>query len=120
MTTKEHPDHFYDIVGKVFYAAAFSDKVIKPEEIETLKKMIHTAWTDHERITDSFFECINLYYDKSKALNELRLHCERYPELFDEKTKKRIINTAFKIVNSSSGTNKSEIVFISKLTNTLK
>jgi hypothetical protein len=116
---KENPTHFSDLLGKIFYASAFADKVIKREEIERLNELLITEWQD-ERILLSFFECINLNYDSKKLIDELVAHKIQYPELFEEAIASKIINTSYRIMNASSGTNKSEIVFISQLTNVLK
>lgn len=111
--------HFSDLLGKIFYAAAFADKVIRHEEIEVLPEVINQYWED-ERILKEFYECVNLNYDAKKVLDEVLAHKIQYPELFTPESNKRIIDTAYAIVNASSGTNKSEIVFISQLTNALK
>lgn len=113
------PDHFSDLLGKIFYGAAFADKVIRAEEVNALQELIAADWKE-ERILQSFFECINLNYDRSKVIDDVVYHRVQYPELFDTDTNRLIVETAYKIVNASSGTNKSEIVFISQLTNALK
>ena len=113
------PDHFSDLLGKIFYAASLADKVIRPEEIEAFEKLIAEDWKD-DRIIQSFFECINLNYDRKKVIEDVVFHRIQYPELFDPETNKLIVDTAYRIVNASTGTNKSEIVFISQLTNALK
>lgn len=113
------PQHFSDLLGKIFYAAAFADKVIRPEEIKMLQSLIDEDWKD-ERILQSFFECINLNYDRRNVIDDVVFHRIQYPELFDQETNKLIVDTAYRIVNATSGTNKSEIVYISQLTNALK
>lgn len=113
------PDHFSDLLGKIFYASAFADRSIRKEEIEKLNELIQTDWQE-ERIISTFFECVNLNYDPEKILPEIEAHLTIYPDLFTDEMRSRIVNTSYRIMNASSGTNKSEIVFISRISSTLK
>lgn len=113
------PNHFSDLLGKLFFAAAFADKEIRPEEIEKMNELIETEWKN-TRIQDAFYNCVNMNYDRRKAIDELRIHLEQYPELFSRTISQKIIDTAYTIADASSGTNKSEIIYLSQLTNVLK
>lgn len=113
------PEHLCDLIGKIYYAATFADKVIKIEEIEAMTKYIEEDWHE-KRISDSFYECLNLSYDPTKVIDDVVFHRIQYPELFTAELNRKIVDTTYRIVNASSGTNKSEIVFISQLTNALK
>lgn len=113
------PNHFCDLLGKLFFAAAFSDKEIRPEEIDKMNELIESDWKN-VRIRDAFYTCVNMNYDRKKVFDELRIHLEQYPELFSRTVSQKIIDTAYKIADASSGTNKSEIIFLSQLTNVLR
>lgn len=110
-----YPPHFVDLLGKVFYAAAKADKTIKTEEIERFNEMIESEWHEDYGISKAFYHCINIGYNDDLLFDELKAHMEMYPEFFGYEMNEKIIKTAYKIVASFAQTNKSEIVFISRL-----
>lgn len=110
-----YPPHFVEILGKVFYAAAKADKTIKAEEIERFNEMIDSEWHQDSGISKAFFHCINIGYNDILLFDELKAHMKTYPEYFGYEMNEKIIKTAYRIVASYAQTNKSEIVFISRL-----
>jgi hypothetical protein len=115
-----YPQHLIDLLGKTFYAAAKADGIIKTEEIERFVSMITEEWHEDSGITKSFFHCVNIGYNDHLIFDEIKAHVMMYPEFFGEEMTEKIIRTAYKIVASYAKTNKSEIVFISRLRKTLK
>gem|GEM_PF-6972794 len=112
---------FHQLLGKVFYAAAMADGVIKEEEVSRMNDLIVAQWEqDAQVIVDSFYLCVNLGYDKRQILSEIDAKKRVDPELFSKQTIERIVKTAYDIANATSGTNKSEIVYISQLRNALE
>lgn len=112
---------FHLLLGKIFYAAAIADKVIKEDEIEKLNELLMDYWSDgYQEISDGFFRCVNGNYDTSVLMSEIKAHKEAYPNLFSNVVIDQIMKTAYKVVASFSGTNKSEVVFISQLRSTLE
>ena len=57
-------------------------------------------------LTENGFEEVELTSPK-KVLEEVLAHKLQYPELFTSESNKRIVDTAYAIVNAASGTNKS-------------
>jgi len=55
-TTRDSEIEFYQILGKLFYAIAASDKVVHKVEIETLKELIKTVWVPLDDYEDEFHE----------------------------------------------------------------
>ena len=107
---------FDQLLGKVFYCSAMADRVIKEEEVARLNELITEHWEEEgELIMDTFFRCINFGYDPSHLPGEIKAHKTVDPELFSKVMIERIMKTAYAITNATSGTNKSEVVFISQL-----
>lgn len=112
----ELDDRFHLLVGKICYAAAKADKVIKSEEIVKLNDLLMDYWAEHyQMISDEFYRCVNANYDEKEVINDVKIFKELNPQIFNSVMIDQIMQTAYKIVASFSGTNKSEIIFISQL-----
>lgn len=110
------PDHYFDLLGKIFYGAAFADGTITDKEIQTIETLIQSDWQDEQRILASFTHCLNLSYDVKQISRDIEAHKKTYPELFPSDLNRLIVQTAYRITNSYARTNKSEIVYISQIT----
>lgn len=114
-------------LGKLFYAVAASDKVIRPQEVQKLREIVDTEWLKFENSEDEFgtdmafeIEAVFDYLQEKNAeadtafeeFKEFKLANE---ERFTTKLKKLIWNTADSIAASFSNKNKSELIMLSKL-----
>jgi hypothetical protein len=118
---------FYQLMGKIFYAAAAIDKIVRKEELGELRKSIKSQWLALDQTFDEFetdsayqieivFDWLNdKHPDPGKAIHSLQLFKKKYPDLFNEKVKGMIMGTASAITSSYSAKNKSELVFMSRL-----
>ncbi|MFT6443753.1 MAG: hypothetical protein ACJASQ_000097 [Crocinitomicaceae bacterium] len=123
---------FYQLLGRVFYAAAQSDKVIRPEEISVLKQTVKDIWLDVENTFDEFNSDsayqIEIVFDHllnndivvEDVINELKSFKKIHSSLFTVSIVELIMQTASKIVSSFAKRNKSELVFLSQLRNALE
>lgn len=112
---------FYELIGKICYAAAKADSVIKVDEINKMNDLLMDYWADnYQPISDEFYRCINENYNSKEIITDIKVHKQLNPDLYSNVMTDQIMETAYKIVASYSGTNKSEIVFISQLRNVLE
>jgi len=118
---------FYQLLGKIFYAAAAVDKTVRKEEMTALRESVKAHWlafddTFDEFETDSAYQ-IEIVFDwltdknpdPGKAIHSLLVFKEKYPDLFTEKVKGMIMKTASAISYSFAAKNKSELIFLSRL-----
>jgi hypothetical protein len=124
---KELQNDFYQNLGKLFYAIAAADKIVKDDEIETLKKNVNTHWLsfqapkskeDIEPMKDLkkiFFECLKNQQTAMSAFQDFKSFFEENQNLFDDEVKILIWKTAKSIADSFSGKNKSELVMLVEL-----
>jgi len=123
---------FYQLLGKIFYAAAAADKMLNKEELEALRNSVKKEWLalDHtfdEFGTDSAYQ-IQIVFDwlsdkqadPGKAIHSLRVFKEKYPEIFTERVKQMILETACAISTSFATENKSELLFLGRLERVLE
>lgn len=128
MKTKEQKDiEFYQNLGRLFYAIAFIDNTVRPEEIEALKKMVSSTWTSpdnepDEHGSDSAFQIEVVFnwldsevFNAQDSYDSFATYYTSNKALFTETTKRNITKTASAIANAFSGTNKSELVLLAKL-----
>ena len=119
---------FYQNLGKLFFAIAASDKVIRPEEYETLKELITRYWLplkfnyatanlDIEHLILNAFECLSSdnEYDTEKYFKDFIFFKRHNENLFSAEIKTLILKTAGKIASSFSRQNKSELILLAKL-----
>jgi hypothetical protein len=123
---------FYQLLGRVFYAAAQADKVIRPEEVSVIKQTVKDVWLDVENTFDEFNSdsaCqIEIVFDHllnndivvEDVINELKSFKKIHSSLFTVAVIELIMQTASRIVSSYAKRNKSELVFLSQLRNTLE
>lgn len=118
---------FYQLLGRVFYAAAQADKVVREEEVAAMKKLVRERWLDLEDTDDAFgtdaayqIEIVFDYHlqndlDADAVIQELTEFKEEHPEIFTPEVVELIMETTTKIISSFAQTNKSEVVFLSQL-----
>ena len=118
---------FYRQLGTLFYAVAASDKVVREEEFDEMKKVVALNWLPSEEAEDAFhtnavFQ-MEIVFDYLKAnprpweecFADFQFFLKEHPALFTLKRRKLISSTANAIASSFSGRNKSELIVLAKL-----
>lgn len=119
---------FYQSLGKLFYAIAASDKIVRKSEIETLLELVKSKWLPLDEFEDEFqvdaafqIETVFDWLDFEGRLSadscfkEFKLFKAENESLFNKERKQLIWMTSNAIANSFSGKNKSEILILAKL-----
>ncbi len=123
--------NFYQLLGRVFYAAAQADKVIRQEEVLELKRIVTEVWLDVDDSTDEFntdaaFQ-IEIAFDYllnndaviDGVINELKTFKSIHASIFSAEMNALILATASKIISSFAKKNKAELVFFNQLEHAL-
>ena len=118
---------FYQLLGRVFYATAQADKVIRPEEVSELKHIVKNVWLDVDDATDEFntdaaFQ-IEIVFDYlldndiivEGIIDQVKAFKSIHSRLFTKQMIDLIMKTALDIATSFANSNKSEVVFLSQL-----
>lgn len=117
----------YQNLGKLFYAVAASDKVVREEEKNTLKNIVKKDWVGVDDFKDEYgsdaaylIEIIFDWLDENEppafsAFNDFRDFKKGHEEFFTPEIKRLILKTADQIASSFSGKNKSELIMLSQL-----
>lgn len=120
-------EEFYSSIGKLFYAVAASDKVVRAEEIRTLKELVKEKWVPVDNATDKYGTDeaykIEIAFDwlqenepeAAWAFNEFEEYKKEHQKAFTPEINQLIWETADAIAASFSGKNKSELIMLSKL-----
>lgn len=123
---------FYQEIGKVFYAIAAADKVIRKEEIDTLRAVVRSEWLNLDQTFDEFgtdsayqIEIVFDWFDDKNvnaahALDSLQAFKKDHPFFFNPMVNDLILKTASAIISSFNGNNKSELIALSRLESILK
>lgn len=118
---------FYVQLGKLFYAIAASDKVVRDEEFSKLKKCILDYWLEVDNLKDSLghdaAHLISIVFEGVEAFNEdpqdmydaFINYKNEHPHFYTLEVKNIIIQTAWSVARSFSGVNKAELVMLGKL-----
>jgi len=119
---------FYQSLGKLFYAIAASDKIVREKEIETLIELVKSKWLPLDDFEDEFqvdaayqIETVFDWLDCEGGLEadscfkEFKSFKKENESLFSDKRKQLIWMTSTAIANSFSGKNKSELIILAKL-----
>ncbi len=118
---------FYHSLGKLFYAIAATDKVIRSEEFEKLQLCVLNYWLDLDDLEDAFgsdaaylievvFEGLEAFGEDPQEMFEAFVtYLEEQPQFFTIEVKNIILQTAWEIARSFSGVNKSELILLGKL-----
>ncbi|AOW19540.1 tellurite resistance TerB family protein [Urechidicola croceus] len=122
-------NQFYQNLGKIFYAVAASDKVVRDEEFQTLKEVIKSHWMDIDNIEDEFGMDsalqIEIVFDWFNA-NENELHADdcfndfkdfkkEHESIFTPKVERTIWRTCIAIADAFYGKNKAEKEMLAKI-----
>ena len=122
----------YQVLGKVFYATAQADRVIRYEEIDVIKDSVRETWLNLENTFDQFGSdsayqieiVVDSYFNGTRiltnALDDLKEFMRVHPRLFTPELIELIMKTAYKIASAFAGRNKAELVFLSQLRNILE
>jgi len=119
--------YFYHSLGKLFYAVAAADKVVRDQEFEQLKSCVVKYWLDLDDVEDVFnsdaaylieivFDGILAFDLDSEEMYQAFLDFYREQNhFFTPDVKSLILKTAREIASSFAGVNKSELMLIARL-----
>ncbi len=118
---------FYQNLGKLFYAIAASDKVVRKSEYESLHNIVTSKWLKIEDLEDEFgmgaaFQ-IEIVFDwmdyeapnAESCLKEFESYYKNHKSYFTKSIKQLIWETANSIADAFSGKNKSELMMLGRL-----
>ncbi|WP_432410056.1 hypothetical protein [Rasiella sp. SM2506] len=118
---------FYQKLGELFYAVAAADRVVREAEYKVLSTLVEEEWKQMDDYQDQFgadavyqiaivFEWFDYErMDAEDCLTGFSNYYKKHKKLFSVKRKQLILRTIDKIANSFRGTNKSELIMITKL-----
>ena len=118
---------FYQNIGALFYAIAACDKVVRKAEYEALSHLVEEAWKDMDDHEDGFgtdaayqiaivFEWFDYeQMDADSCYEDFASYYKEHTAMFSEARKKLILQTVQQIADAFAGTNKSELIMISRL-----
>ncbi|MDC7997471.1 hypothetical protein [Gilvibacter sediminis] len=127
MSTQEPLAPFYQHLGHLFYAVAASDKVVRNAEIETMQALVLSKWVPLGEASDEFDTDLGYHIeivfewlkhnatDADDSFQRFANYAEEHPDEFTPKRRQMIWQTANDIADAFSGTNKSELIMLSKL-----
>ncbi len=118
---------FYQSLGKLFYAVAAADKVVRDAELNALKYLVQSEWLVVDEIEDEFgvdaafqievvFDWLD--YETANAATNFKEFASFYNEnksLFSENINALIWTTCNAIAWSFAGNNKSELAMLGRL-----
>lgn len=117
----------YQSLGKLFYAIAAADRVVRKEERDTLRSLVRQEWLEVDEVQDAFGSDaayqIETVFDWLEENNlpaqELFLEFKDFKKehefLFDLEIKALIWKTCMNIATAFSGKNKKELVMLENL-----
>lgn len=126
-TTQKRNLAFYHNVGKLFYAIAATDKVVRSEEFSKLQLCIQEYWLDLDDLEDVFGSdaayLIEMVFEGAEAFDEdaqtmfdaFITYSKEQPHFFTIEVKNIILQTAWEVARSFASVNKSELVMLGKL-----
>jgi hypothetical protein len=130
---KKLTQKFYQNLGKLFYAIAASDGMVRAVEFNKLKAFIKQQWLDVDDINDVFdtdaayqIEIVFDWLNQENILNadicynDFVAYKIEQPQLFTAEVKRLILKTASGIAHAFSGVNKAELIMLAKLDMELK
>jgi hypothetical protein len=127
LARSETHKRLYQNIGKLCYAIAAIDRVVKEEEINTLKQIVRKEWLsvddfEDEFGTDAAFQ-MEIVFDWLLEHSPSAKNCFKdfedfkmeHQQLFKPKLNQLIMETAEAIASAFANKNKAELVFLSKL-----
>ena len=118
---------FYQNLGELFYAVAATDKVVRKVEYEALAQLVEEQWQSMDDYEDEFgtdaayqiaivFEWFDYEQMEAKdCFEDFTHYYKHHKNMFSQDRKDLIVKTVRKIANAFAGTNKSELILITKL-----
>lgn len=125
--SKRAMQEFYQNIGKLFYAVAAADNVVRPEEVKALKEIVENEWVKVEKTRDEYgtdaayqIEIIFDWLDENqpgatKAFEEFKEFKKENEEMFNKELKQLIWKTADAIAASFAGRNKAELTMLTEI-----
>ncbi|EGV43898.1 hypothetical protein BZARG_2381 [Bizionia argentinensis JUB59] len=124
---------FYQNLGKLFYAIAAADNVVRDEEIKKVEELVKEYWI-HKNITPlvskniseqiimSTFNELNKFksYNTNDCFSSFISFKKQNEFMFTSKLNSLILKTVGKISASFSGQNKAELIMLARLNIELK
>lgn len=126
-STLETQSLFYQNLGKLFYAIAAADKVIREEEVKKLKQIVNTEWLNFgglkvkpeidamRQIKITFDQLAQQTQNPNDSMADFKLFKKTHEDLFTDDVKQLIWKTASAITTAFSGRNKSELILLAEL-----
>lgn len=127
-TSKNIEIEFYQNLGKLFYAIAASDKVVRKSEYDSLRNIVKSEWLKTGTIEDDFgvnasyqIEIVFDWLDYEEELNaeecfeQFEAYYKENTSSFTDNLKNLIWDTANTIAGAFSGKNKSELILLGRL-----
>lgn len=106
----------YRLLGRIFYAAAQADGVIREEEIASLKTTVRESWLNASHHIEIVFEQLcDTHEELEDILLEVREFKRIHPSVLNSELVEQIMSTSYTIVSAFAKRNKSELVFLSQL-----
>lgn len=117
----------YQNLGKLFYAVAAVDGVVRDEEYDTLKNIVSWHWHAVDDVQDEFgtdaafqieivFEWLQEQdLDAKTCFNDFKYFKSQHQSLFTKKMNRIIWRTVVTIADSFHGTNKAEKELLAKI-----
>ncbi|WP_025743258.1 hypothetical protein [Aquimarina pacifica] len=118
---------FYQHLGKLFYAIAAADKVVRSSERQSLQEFVQSVWVTLEDQEDEFGDDtayqIEIVFDwldheepsTESCFKEFESYYIKHPSFFSKNIKQLIWDTANAIADAFAGKNKSELTMLGKL-----
>ena len=128
---RELHQKFYQNLGRLFYAIAAADGIVRKEEVDSLKRIVREEWLDLDDYTDEFgtdsafqIEIIFEWLDANKpdpqeAFQNFMEFKTENKELFNKQINDKILAASRKIAAAFRGKNKSELVMLARLQSVL-
>jgi hypothetical protein len=125
--TADTMNHFYQNLGKLFFAIAAADQKVTPEEVSVVKNHVTAHWLDLEDSMDYFgsdaahqIEIVFDYLvdempDAETCYRDFADFRKKHDSVFKPEVKDLVWKTSEAIASSFNGKNKSELVMLSRL-----
>lgn len=127
MTDKKLDLAFYQNTGKLFYAVAKADRMVRDEEFKALKTSVKKEWlmldeTEYVFGKDAAYQLETIFnwllsknFDAEQCYNDFVDYYKANNHLFNKKIRILILKTANTIASTFSGKNKSELIMLANI-----
>jgi hypothetical protein len=121
------PIKFYQNLGKLFYAVAAADRVVREQEIIRLKEIIRQEWLPLDDAVDDFgtdaayqmqtvFDWLKEHNAEADAcLKSFKSFMDKHSSLFTVQVMEKIWKTVNSVASAFAGKNKSELIILNKI-----